>query len=147
MPDINAISQAKTLQSFAQTVNATNGSPSSNFMSLLQEIRGNQNASSANVSELNTNPAANKFLQGGTEAFLSSQKINENASNPIYNMIDTVNSAQVKADRSAAAFAAGYGDELEAALDISKADKYLKFFSEVRVKAVNAIRELSRVQI
>jgi len=154
MVNINQLSQLQGLQNVSQGTSNVNKQDGADFLSLLKKVqeKNSNKASEAQVStqannfssttnSLNTSPA-----MSGTEAFLSNMQ-NVKGVNPLYNAIDTVNQAQITSNKSAAAFAAGYGDELQVVLDVSKAEKYLQLFSEVRVKFVNAIKELARTQI
>ena len=151
MPNINQLSTLSSIQGVSQETLKNNKVDGSEFLALLNELKSKDTSKSdlidssyalkSNISSLN----GSSFV-GSTESFLANSQANK-SKNFIYDAIDSVNLAQLKADRSTAAFAAGYGDELQDALDVSKAEKYLQFFSEVRVKLVNAIKELSRTQI
>lgn len=153
MANINQLSQLGSLQNVSHETSKATKTNGEDFLALLKDIQARNTADkSSQTSIASPNFSGNIFKGsnaspyiGGTEAFLNMQNVKN--TNPIYNAIDTVNAVQIKADKSAAAFAAGYGDELDVVLDVSKAEKYLQFFSEVRVKFINAIKELSRTQI
>jgi flagellar hook-basal body complex protein FliE len=152
MTNINQLSQLlQTGNVLSDISNDTKKADGSEFLKLLKEIReknlnidNTDKNSKISLDTLGTNNKAS--FTGGTEAFLSNLG-NVKKDNFLYDSIDVVNNAQIKSEKSAAAFAAGYGDELQMVLDVSKAEKYLQFFSEVRVKFVNAVKELTRTQI
>jgi flagellar hook-basal body complex protein FliE len=134
-----------------ETIKTTNKANGADFLSLLKDLRDkNVNNKDASVQVPNFSgdilSTQKKFI-GSTEDFLTNIRVNDKKDNTAYKAIDIVNNAQLRADKSSSEFAAGYGDELQVALDVSKAEQYLQFFSEVRVKFVNAIKELSRTQI
>ena len=155
MVNINQLSTFHNLKNVSQETSKATKQDGADFLSLLKDIQARN--TSLEEKDVNTAIKAPNFsgsvanfigtpATSGTEAFLSTMKNVKNA-NPLYNAIDTVNKAQIKANVSAAAFASGYGDELQVTMDVSKAEQYLQFFSEVRVKFVNAIKELARTQI
>ena len=131
-----------------ETIKTNNKVNTTDFLSLLKELKDKKTDEQITIPKfsgdvLNIHNNSNS----STESFLSNMGVNKKDNNAFYNAVDIVNNAQLKADKSSAEFAAGYGDELQVALDVSKAEQYLQFFSEVRVKFVNAFKELSRTQI
>ena len=146
MAEINQLSKLINLQQtgISEFRSLSDSSPDK-FLATLREIQ----AKGLNNTATNTDAVSSSSLQVkpsliDTQTYVNSM---QNKGNFVVNAINDVNAAQLQAEKSVAAFASGYGDELQATLDISKAEKYLQFFSEVRVKLVNAIKELSRTQI
>ena len=146
MAEINQLSKLINLQQtgISEFRSLSDSSPDK-FLATLREIQ----AKGLNNTVTTTDAVSSSNLQVkpsliDTQTYVNSM---QNKGNFVVNAINDVNAAQLQAEKSVVAFASGYGDELQATLDISKAEKYLQFFSEVRVKLVNAIKELSRTQI
>ena len=146
MAEVNQLSRLVNLhqQGISEFRDLSNSS-SDKFLETLREIQS-KGLSSPNATTDATSGSSLQIKPSlvDTQTYVNSM---QNKGNFVVNAINDVNAAQLQAEKSVAAFASGYGDELQATLDISKAEKYLQFFSEVRVKMVNAIKELSRTQI
>ena len=65
----------------------------------------------------------------------------------LVNQINGLNNQYMKADKSQAEVAAGYGDPLQATMDVNRADMNFKLMMEVRNKAIGALKEVLRIQI
>lgn len=76
------------------------------------------------------------------------QKIGDEFSNLLKNSIDDLNKTQEAAESAMADIATGQVKDLhQAAIAITKAESSMKFMLEVRNKAINAYKEITRTQI
>lgn len=84
-------------------------------------------------------------LKGSTNTKNSSETSFENI---LDNSLKELNETQVKADKAIADLATGEVKDLhQAAIAISKAETSMKLMLEIRNKAINAYKEITRTQI
>jgi flagellar hook-basal body complex protein FliE len=96
-------------------------------------------------------PQANDSLMNtaslGSKSFDFNQGANSLPTDFLVNQINGLNKMYIKADKSQAEVAAGYGDPLQATMDVNKADMNFKLMMEVRNKAIGALKEVLRIQV
>lgn len=119
----------------------------------LPNIQGNKDVADVDFSDLLQ--ASSKDAKAN-DAILNSS-LNDisklGKTNPSYpnsflsNQIDSLNNMYIKADKSQAEVAAGYGDPLQATLDVNRADLNFKLMMEIRNKAIGAFKEITRIQV
>lgn len=143
----------------------TNISNVNNLVSLLNKTNNIQkNNSNKDIANVDFSEILNSFSSGANgksvetkdslvDAFSAESKpfnFNQNSNMPtdfLVNQINGLNNMYMKADKSQAEVAAGYGDPLQATMDVNRADMNFKLMMEVRNKAIGALKEVLRIQV
>ncbi len=139
----------------------TNISNINNLASLLNSTGSVQNKSNKDIANVDFSEILKSFSSDKTDTkdnivdiFSSEHKpmsLNKNNSNMptdfLVNQINGLNNMYMKADKSQAEVAAGYGDPLQATMDVNRADMNFKLMMEVRNKAIGALKEVLRIQV
>jgi flagellar hook-basal body complex protein FliE len=139
----------------------TNISNVNNLVGLINQsnsIKNKKDKDSGNVdfaeilnSVSSSTPQANDSLMNiaslGNKSFNFNQGASSLPTDFIVNQINGLNKMYIKADKSQAEVAAGYGDPLQATMDVNKADMNFKLMMEVRNKAIGALKEVLRIQV
>jgi len=140
----------------------TNISNVNSLASLLNSTSSVQNKSNKDIADVDFSEILNSFSSNKNDTkkdnivdvFSSEHKpmsLNANNSNMptdfLVSQINGLNNMYMKADKSQAEVAAGYGDPLQATMDVNRADMNFKLMMEVRNKAIGALKEVLRIQV
>lgn len=139
----------------------TNISNVNNLVSLLNKTTtNNNNKSNKDVAGVDFSEILKSFSSNKNEAKdnlmdsisienkpLSFNQKNNMPTDFLINQINGLNNMYMKADKSQAEVAAGYGDPLQATMDVNRADMNFKLMMEVRNKAIGALKEILRIQV